>query len=38
MNSASEEKRKEPSSSAILPKASFNGNSNEDAFNVNKTC
>ena len=30
--------RKEPSSSAISTEASFNGDSNEEALNVNKTC
>ena len=38
VNSASEENWKEPSSSAILPEASFNGDSNEETLNVNKTC
>ena len=36
-NSASGENWK-LSSSAILPEASFNDNSNEETLNVNKTC
>ena len=36
--SASGENWNEPSSSAISTEASFNGDSNEGALNVNKTC
>ena len=38
MNSASGENWKEPSSTTISPEASFNGDSNEETLNVNKTC
>ena len=38
MNSASGENWKEPSSATISPEASFNGDSNEETLNVNKTC
>ena len=36
MNSASRENWKEPSSSTILPEASFYGESNEESLNVIK--
>ena len=38
VNSASGENWKESSSSAISPEELFNGDSNEDTLNVNKTC
>ena len=38
MNLASGENRKEPLSSTISTEASFNGDSNEETLNVNKTC
>ena len=38
MNSDSGENWKEPSSTTISPEASFNGDSNEETLNVNKTC
>ena len=38
MDSASGENWKEPSSSTISTEASCNGDSNEEALNVNKTC
>ena len=38
MNSASGENWKEPSLSTILTDSSFNGDSNEETLNVNKTC
>ena len=38
VNSASGENWKEASSSAISAEASFNGDSNEETLNVNKTC
>ena len=38
MNSASGKNSKEPSSSTISTEASFNGDSNEETLNVNKTC
>ena len=38
MNSASGENWKEHSSTTISPEASFNGDSNEETLNVNKTC
>ena len=38
MNSASGENWKEPSSSTISTEESFNGDSNEEFLNVNKTC
>ena len=38
MNSASGENWKEASSSTISTEASFNGDSNKENLNVNKTC
>ena len=38
VNSSSGESWKESLSSTISPGASFNGNSNEDTLNANKTC
>ena len=38
VNSASGENWKELSSLRTSPEASFNGDSNEEALNVNKTC
>ena len=38
VNSASGENWKEASSSAISTEASFNGDSNEETLNVDKTC
>ena len=38
VNSASGENWKETSSSVISTRASFNGDSNEETLNVNKTC
>ena len=38
MNSASGGNWKEPSSSTVSTEASFNGDSNEETLNVNKTC
>ena len=37
-NSASGETWKEPSSPTISTETSFNGDSNEETLNVNKTC
>ena len=38
VSSASRRKLKGPSSSIISTEASFNGDSNEETLNVNKTC